>query len=300
MKKNKKRYQKRVAAKKQRRLNRLKKAKQKHNLKIRAKLQNKFNLENGILPKKVNYCGGTIGTISKIKPIGKIGTINKVDNSPRRIVDLSKKSGVKAVLKALTNENAARSLDKQIFNEAKKLLDNIDKFNNPSYQSVFRSLIGFSGENETDYKQVPITLRKVNGKVYAILPRNIKVVGKRKFANEIGYIMANWDNVNQLLNEVNANAYKSDFFSGTYQGWAQWVINQLGLDIPEQLFIFWVKDLINKDWPKIYNLGFNFINGLINKKLSKKEIEKVIGKSDLNNINEDDYIKILSKLYKKL
>lgn len=300
MKKNKKSYQKRVAAKKQRRLKRLKKAKQKHNLKLRRQLQTKFNLENGILPKKVNYCGGTIGGIGKIKPIGKIGTINKVDSSPRRIVDLSKKSGVKAVLKALTNENAARSLDKQIFNEAKKLLDNIDKFNNPSYQSVFRSLIGFSGENETDYKQVPITLRKVNGKVYAILPRQIRVVGKRKFANEIGYIMANWDNVNQLLNEVNANAYKSDFLSGTYQGWAQWVINQLGLDIPEQLFIFWIKDLMNKDWPKIYNLGFNFINGLINKKLSKKEIEKVIGKNDLNNISEDDYIKILSKLYKKL
>ena len=300
MKKNKKQYQKRVAAKKQRRLKRLKKAKQKHNLKIRAKLQNKFNLENGINSKKVNYCGGTIGSIGKIKPIGKIGTINKVDSSPRRIVDLSKKSGVKAVLKALTNENAARSLDKQIFNEAKKLLDNIDKFNNPSYQSVFRSLIGFSGDSETDYKQVPITLRKVNGKVYAILPRQIRVVGKRKFANEIGYIMANWDNVNQLLNEVNANAYKSDFLSGTYQGWAQWVINQLGLDIPEQLFIFWIKDLMNKDWPRIYNLGFNFINGLINKKLSKKEIEKVIGKSDLNNISEDEYIKILSKLYKKL
>lgn len=299
MKKNKKRYQKRVAAKKQRRANRLKKAKQRHNLKVRKKLQTKFNIENGIV-KRVNYCGGTIGTIGKIKPIGKIGTINRLDNSPRRIVDLSKKSGVKAVLKALTNENAARALDKQIYNEAKKLLDNIDKFNNPSYQSVFRSLIGFSGENETDYKQVPITLRKVNGKVFAILPRQIRVVGKRKFANEIGYIMANWDNVNQLLNEVNANAYKSDFLSGTYQGWAQWVINQLGLDIPEQLFIFWIKDLLNKDWPRIYNLGFNFINGLINKKLSKKEIEKVIGKSDLNNINEDDYIKILSKLYKKL
>lgn len=299
MKKNKKRYQKRVAAKKQRRANRLKKAKQRHNLKVRKQLQTKFNIENGIV-KRVNYSGGTIGTIGKIKPIGKIGTINKVDSSPRRIVDLSKKSGVKAVLKALTNENAARVLDKQIYNEAKKLLDNIDKFNNPSYQSVFRSLIGFSGENETDYKQVPITLRKVNGKVYAILPRQIRVVGKRKFANEIGYIMANWDNVNQLLNEVNANAYKSDFLSGTYQGWAQWVINQLGLDIPEQLFIFWIKDLLNKDWPRIYNLGFNFINGLINKKLSKKEIEKVIGKSDLNNISEDDYIKILSKLYKKL
>lgn len=296
-----KEYVKRKAKKAQRRKARKAKAQRRKAEKQTRKLRQQFIIENNLIPQSKLVCGGfkgipTTKRVSGVKPVKPVEPI--VNYGGRMIVDLSKKSGMKALLRTLVQGNAAKQLGQALTTHAELLLENIDQFNTKEFQDMFNHFLGIS--DGLSGKRFPVAIRKRDGKLYAILPREKTITGTRKYKDEIGSIMLNWDQINRLLNEVGANTYQNAFYSGTYSGWASWVLSQMDIQIPEQLFIHWIRELNAKQWPKIFNLGFAFINGLIMSKLSKKEIQSVIGDKNISQVSEDEYIKLLSLLFKKL
>lgn len=232
----------------------------------------------------------------------KITNLKRSENKDIEIVSLNTKSGITKILNNLSNKNIkaiSSKEDNMIVDSFKQRLETMDKVSK-DFQKEFLYYLGVRGNKMLSANRRPITIRRGNNELFAVIPRRDVQTNTTTKAtkSELGGVMLEWDKTMSILNDYGAMTYMMEFLGNTYAGWSKRVMKNLHVyNASDDLFVEWLRKLIPNYTP-LYNNSD--VSSIITKYLSQEEINEVMENRSLDNANRDDLSVLLAKVYEKL